>query len=159
MTADEREIEFGEIEAGQHARRLRPDRNRQFCVMACGRPADDDLPIFVDLDALGDMEAHALSETRRELGGVMLGGQYEDDQGRPFVLIADSLRARHYESTASSFKFTKPGRNSPVNEPIGRATCRSPAGTIRIRIWGCSCPRWTISYASTSLVGRRMWPW
>lgn len=106
MSADDREIELGEVEATSHERRLRPDRNRQFCVVACGRPAGDDLPIFIDLDALADIEAHARSNTRVELGGVMLGGQYEDDQGRPFVLIADTLRARHYESTAGSFKFT-----------------------------------------------------
>lgn len=106
MTAEDREIEFGEVEATSHERRLRPDRNRQFCVVACGRPGGDDLPIFIDLDALGDIEAHALSNTRVELGGVLLGGQYEDDQGRPFVLIVDTLRARHYESTARSLKFT-----------------------------------------------------
>ena len=52
------------------------------------------------------MEAHALSDTRVELGGVVLGGQYEDEQGRPFVVIADTLRAQHYESTPGSFKFT-----------------------------------------------------
>jgi proteasome lid subunit RPN8/RPN11 len=52
------------------------------------------------------MEAHALSDTGVELGGVLLGGQYEDEQNRPFVVIADALRARHYESTLGSFKFT-----------------------------------------------------
>ena len=52
------------------------------------------------------MEAHALSDTSVELGGVLLGGQYEDQTGRPFVLVSDSLRAAHYESTKGSFKFT-----------------------------------------------------
>ena len=106
MTTDQGDIEFGEVQAAQCERRLRPDRNRQFCTVACGLPSEDELPIFVDLDALGDMEAHALSDTRVELGGVVLGGQYEDDRGRPFVVIADTLRARHYESTPGSFKFT-----------------------------------------------------
>jgi len=106
MTTDDREIEFGEVEAARHEPYLRPDRNRQFRVVACGHPADDDLPIFVDVDALGDVEAHALSNPRVELGGVVLGGQYEDDQGRPFVVIADTLRAQHYQSTPGSFKFT-----------------------------------------------------
>lgn len=106
MTADDREIRFGEVRAAPCERRLRPDGDRQFRVAACGCPADEDLTIFVDLDALRDLESHALSDTRLELGGVMLGGQYEDDQGRPFVVIADTLRAQHHESTAGSFKFT-----------------------------------------------------
>jgi proteasome lid subunit RPN8/RPN11 len=64
------------------------------------------LPVFVDLDAMQDMEDHALSDTGVELGGVMLGGQHRDEAGQPFVLVTDSLRARHYESTKGSFKFT-----------------------------------------------------
>ena len=53
-----------------------------------------------------EMESHALSDTRVELGGVMLGGHHEDERGRPFVLVTDSLPAKHYESTKGSFKFT-----------------------------------------------------
>jgi proteasome lid subunit RPN8/RPN11 len=100
------EIEFGQVESARQLLRLRPDRNPQYAVVPCGAPAQDDLPIFVDLDTLRDMEAHALSDTRVELGGVLLGGQYEDEQDQPFVVIADALRARHYESTPGSFKFT-----------------------------------------------------
>ena len=100
------EIEFGQVESARQPQRLRPDRNPQYAVVPCGAPSQDDLPIFVDLDALRDMEAHALSDTRVELGGVLLGGQYEDEQNQPFVVIADALRARHYESTPGSFKFT-----------------------------------------------------
>jgi proteasome lid subunit RPN8/RPN11 len=100
------EIEFGQVESARQLLRLRPDRNSQYAVVPCGAPSQDDLPIFVDLDTLRDMEAHALSDTRVELGGVLLGGQYEDEPDRPFVVIADALRARHYESTPGSFKFT-----------------------------------------------------
>ena len=78
------EIEFGQVESAPHPPRLRPDRNQQYAVVPCGAPSPDDLPIFVDLDALRDMEAHALSDTRVELGGVLLGGQYEDEQNRAF---------------------------------------------------------------------------
>ena len=104
MAADE--IEFGQVETARQQRRLRPDRNHQYAVVPCGVPSADDLPIFVDLDALRDMEAHAMSDARVELGGVLLGGQYEDDQSLPYVVIADTLRAQHYESTPGSFKFT-----------------------------------------------------
>jgi proteasome lid subunit RPN8/RPN11 len=100
------EIQFGELEEAVPDRKLRPDQNKQFSVVAIGEPSAHDLPIFVDLDVALDMERHALSDTSVELGGVMLGGQYEDDEGRPFVLVSDALRAEHYESTKGSFTFT-----------------------------------------------------
>lgn len=100
------DIEFGEIEQTQHERHLRPDRNKHYAVVACGMPKEEDLPVFVDLDAMRDVEAHALSNTKVELGGVLLGGQCEDRDGKPFVLVTDSLRAEHYEASKGSFKFT-----------------------------------------------------
>ena len=100
------EIQFGELEESVPDCRLRPDQNKQFSVVAIGEPMSHDLPIFVDMDVALDMERHALSDTTVELGGVMLGGQFEDDEGRPFVLVSDALRAEHYESTKGSFKFT-----------------------------------------------------
>jgi proteasome lid subunit RPN8/RPN11 len=100
------DIQFGEVEETPPLTQLRPDRNKHFAAVVCGTLRDDDLPIFIDLDVMRDMEAHALSNTNVELGGVMLGGQYQDQQGNPFVVVTDSLRATHYESTKGSFKFT-----------------------------------------------------
>jgi proteasome lid subunit RPN8/RPN11 len=100
------EIQFGEVEEKRPDKSLRPDRNAHYCCISMGAPSDVDLPIFVDLDALLDMEDHAKSDMRVELGGVMLGGHFEDDDGKPFVVITDTLRAQHYESTKGSFKFT-----------------------------------------------------
>ncbi|MBP89026.1 MAG: hypothetical protein CMJ64_20315 [Planctomycetaceae bacterium] len=105
-TDDSLDIQFGDVEETTPEVRLRPDANKHFAVAAVHLPRDGELPIFVDLDAMRDMEEHALSDTSVELGGVMLGGQYEDEDGRPFVLVTDSLRAQHYESTKGSFKFT-----------------------------------------------------
>lgn len=103
---DDGGIEFGEVAHSAPDVALRPDQNKHFAVVAVGQPSPADLPIYVDLDAMCDMERHALDDTRVELGGVLLGGQYVDDAGRPFVLVSDSLRAEHYESTKGSFKFT-----------------------------------------------------
>lgn len=100
------EIHFGEVEEASPRQALRPDQNKHFAVCAYESPAERDLPIFVDLDVLADMEEHALSDTSVELGGVLLGGVHEDENGSPFVVITDSLRAQHYESTKGSFKFT-----------------------------------------------------
>ena len=100
------EIQFGDLEQSEPQRALRPDQDAHFSTALVGSVGDDELLIFVDLDVQRDMEAHALSNTRVELGGVILGHQYIDDQGRPFVVISDSLRAEHYEATKGSFKFT-----------------------------------------------------
>ncbi len=100
------DIQFGELEEYAPEPQLRPDRNKHFAVAACGDPDPDELPVFIDLDVLLDMEQHAQSDTSVELGGVMLGGQYQDEDGKPFVVVTDSLRAEHYESTKGSFKFT-----------------------------------------------------
>ena len=100
------EIHFGELEESEPQRALRPDQDAHFATATVGKIGDEELLIFVDLDVQRDMEAHALSNTRVELGGVMLGGQFIDDEGRPFVIITDSLRAEHYEATKGSFKFT-----------------------------------------------------
>jgi proteasome lid subunit RPN8/RPN11 len=100
------DIQFGEVAEESPRQALRPDKNRHFAVAEYGTPAAGELPIFVDLDVARDMEAHAQSDTSVELGGVLLGGHFEDDDGQPFVLVTDSLRAEHYESTKGSFKFT-----------------------------------------------------
>ena len=100
------EIQFGEVEQNEPQKAVRPDRDAHYCIAAVGDIDPNDLPIYVDLDVQRDMEAHAHANTRVELGGVMLGKQCIDAEGKPFVVVTDSLRARHYEATRGSFKFT-----------------------------------------------------
>lgn len=102
----EPEIEFGAVQGRAAVRRLRPDRDGLYTVVPVGAPQSAELPIFVDLDVMRDMEAHANSNLDVELGGVLLGWQARDEAGQPFVQIVDSLRAEHYEATRGSFKFT-----------------------------------------------------
>jgi proteasome lid subunit RPN8/RPN11 len=100
------EIQFGDLEHEQPDVALRPDRNAHFAVAPYGEPQEGELPIFIDLDVLIEMESHALEDTSVELGGVMLGGQLHDADGKPYILVQDNLRAEHYEATKGSFKFT-----------------------------------------------------
>ena len=67
---------------------------------------DDELRIYVDLDVFRAMETHAASNTKVELGGVMLGYQRLDEEGRPFVVVTECLQAEHYEASKTNFKFT-----------------------------------------------------
>jgi proteasome lid subunit RPN8/RPN11 len=100
------DMQFGDVQQAEPRSRRRPDRDRHFAVAACGEPAKDDLPVFVDVDAMIDMETHAASDTSVELGGVMLGYQAHDADGKPFVVVTDNLRAAHYENGKGHFKFT-----------------------------------------------------
>lgn len=99
-------IQFGDVKESQPAAELRPDENAQFSTRIVGQLSDQALPIFVDLDVMRDMEAHSVSNTRVELGGVMLGRQFVGNDGKPFVLVSESLRAEHYFATKGSFTFT-----------------------------------------------------
>jgi proteasome lid subunit RPN8/RPN11 len=113
------EIQFGDLEHNEPQVAVRPDRDGQFCIAQVGQVGemqDDELPIFVDLDVMRDMEAHAISNTRVELGGVMLGRQCVDSDGKPFVTITNSLRAEHYQATRGSFKFTHETWNQITNQ-------------------------------------------
>ena len=112
----ESEIQFGQLEHAQPERGLRPDQDRHYVVAECGQVRRQDLPIFVELDVLRDMEAHARENTRVELGGVMLGRQHLDTDGQPFVLVTESLRAKHYQATKGSFKFTHETWNEITRE-------------------------------------------
>ena len=53
------DIEFGQVEFREPESHLRPDRNRNYATVACGTIAPDQLPIFVDMDVMRDMEGHA----------------------------------------------------------------------------------------------------
>ncbi len=99
-------IEFGEVQHQKPDEALRPDEDPRMCVIPVGEIDPDNLPIFVELDVMRDMEGHARTNTNVELGGVMLGHQFHDKDDRPFVLVTDCLRAEHYEATKGSFKFT-----------------------------------------------------
>lgn len=103
---DEEEIQFGDVQFDQPDVALRPDQDDHYAIAVCGAAPETDLPIFVDLDVMRDMEAHAQSDKTVELGGVLLGRRNVDDAGQAYVVVTDWLQADHYESTRSRFKFT-----------------------------------------------------
>lgn len=131
-------ISFGEVEQTEPDPHRRPDQDGHLAVVSVGKVQADDLPVYVDIDTALDIESHVQENTEIELGGVLLGGQYLDDQGRPFVLIRDSLRAENYEATKSSFKFTH-----ETWEKIARQRDQFPEGT-EIVGWYHSHPGWGV---------------
>jgi proteasome lid subunit RPN8/RPN11 len=132
------EMEFGDLEEAKPEIQLRPDRNKHYAVVSCYKPQPEDLPIYVDIDVMRDIEEHAQSNTNVELGGVMLGGQYDDGEGGSFVVVSDCLRAEHYEATKGSFKFTH-----ETWEKISRQRDEFPPG-IQMVGWYHTHPDWGV---------------
>ncbi len=119
-------------------RGVRPDQDAQLMVAHVGAVSSAEMPVFVDLDVMRDMVAHAYSNKKVELGGVMLGQSFTDDDGKPFVVISDCLRAQHYQATRGSFKFTHQTWSA-----IGRQLSRRRP-ELRIVGWYHTHPGWTV---------------
>ena len=101
------DITFGEMKVREPEKRKRPDRDRKYACLAYEVPGADDLPIFLDRRAADAIERHALADTSVELGGILLGKECLDpSSGEPFVLITQSLEAKHYANTQASFTYT-----------------------------------------------------
>ncbi|HMP79190.1 MAG TPA: hypothetical protein PKD54_07040 [Pirellulaceae bacterium] len=100
------EIEFGASRQREPSRSPRPEQNPGLAVQRCGLEPDGQLDVYADLDVWQDIWEHARSNTRVELGGVLMGRIYIDHDGRNFVIVQGSIRAEHYEATPGSFKFT-----------------------------------------------------
>lgn len=138
-------LEFGELRESRPAVRRRPDLDRHFCVVEVGTVGEDDLPIFVELDAWRDLIEHSREDVTVELGGVLLGGAYVDEEERPFVLVTDGLRAEHYEATRGSFKFTH-----DTWESITRRRDEF-GGETRMTGWYHTHPDWGVFLSSMDL--------
>ncbi|MCS6859240.1 MAG: Mov34/MPN/PAD-1 family protein [Abditibacteriales bacterium] len=98
-------MEFGEVEVRPLEKRVEPSRDRSLATQTVGMVSPADLPIFLDKSACEDIEAHAREDTENEVGGVLLGKQYEGRNG-PFVLIVKALPAKHVEHSGTHLKFT-----------------------------------------------------
>ena len=98
-------MEFGEVELRPLEKKNEPSRDRSYATQMVGAVSTTDLPIFVDKAACEDIETHAREDTDNEVGGVLLGKQYEG-RGGPFVLIVKALPAKHVEHSGTHLKFT-----------------------------------------------------
>ena len=98
---------FGDIQYREPVRGTRPDLDRAIACVAYEVPGPDDLPIYLERKAADAIERHALRDTSVELGGILLGQECIDEEtGKPFVRVTESLEAKHYENTQASFTYT-----------------------------------------------------
>ncbi len=141
----DQEMQFGQLVHSDLAVFPRPDQRSDWAVRPCGTLLAEDLPIFLKLDVLLEMVRHACSNVRVELGGVILGGQYLDDQGAPFVVISHALWAEYYQATRGSFKFTH-----ETWEAITRKRADFPPETQMVG-WYHTHPDWGVFLSSMDL--------
>ena len=132
------DIQFKSVAQRSLSRGVRPDQDAQFVVAPVGEVRGAEIPIFVDLDVMRDIVAHSYSNKKVELGGVMLGQSFTDEQGNPFVVISDCLRAQHYQATRGSFTFTHQTW-SAIGQQLNR---RRPE--LKIVGWYHTHPGWTV---------------
>ena len=101
------DIVFDEVRYREPERICRPDRDRRYACLAYELPGPEDLRIFLERSPADAIERHALRDTSLELGGILLGKECLDEQtGQPFVMVTQSLEAKHYENTQASFTYT-----------------------------------------------------
>ncbi len=62
--------------------------------------------VVIELKALRAMAQHAMSERDLEVGGILLGIPWKNDNGERGVWIRESLLASHHRNSAASFTFT-----------------------------------------------------
>ncbi len=106
MNSDE--IKFDdEVQYRQPVRMTRPDRDRNWTCIAYEVPRPGDMPIYLERKPADAIERHALRDVSVELGGILLGRECVDEaSGEPFVIVTESLEAKHYENTQASFTYT-----------------------------------------------------
>ena len=95
----------GALEFLQPAERLIPTADKTKRVEAKGVIKPEDLHIFLSEALLRDVIAWSNSDLYHELGGVFVGDFYVS-KGVRWVEIVGYIKARHYQHTAASFKFT-----------------------------------------------------
>ncbi len=101
------DIQFDDVTYREPHKARRPDFERKLACSAYMVPGAIDLPIFLDLEPADAIERHALRDVSVELGGILLGKECIDEEtGRPFVWVTESIEAKHYENTQASFTYT-----------------------------------------------------
>jgi len=134
---DQGGISFGELKVEGAAPRVIPFKDQD--VLPRLRKVwrilpEDRLTIFVHEVACRAMVRQAFDAPTEEIGGIMLGGFYQDE-GREFVVVDDVVAAQHVLSSSHSLKFTHETWGAISRELAARREARRTVG------WYHSHPR------------------
>ena len=104
MSGDGIELAGG-VEFLQPVEKLIPTEDPSKQVEPKGTIQPDDMHIFLTEKILQEVVAWSKTDVHHELGGVFVGDLYAY-RGTHYLEIAGYIKARHYQNTAASFRFT-----------------------------------------------------
>ncbi len=105
MPEDDIQIEVGEAVRRHILRKSSPLSDPTKAVVPYDSPDTDQIPVFINDQVLQRMERQAAADKEHEIGGVLLGGFYRNDEGS-FVEITDYVEATSAKGTDVSLTFT-----------------------------------------------------
>lgn len=100
MKEDSVEIELFEVTNTQNCLLQLPQNS-----LKKGNIGEEDVRIFMREDVYAQLEELAYSNTRKELGSILLGSPLQLD-GKIHVVISAFVEAKHTDATASTLTFT-----------------------------------------------------
>lgn len=115
----------------------------------------DDLHIFLTEAILREVIDWSKTDLHHELGGVFVGDLYSH-KGMPWLEVAGYIKARHYENTAASFRFTHDSFSAITREKEDRFDDRPIVG------WHHTHPGYGVFLSGTDLFSHRHFfnlPW
>lgn len=105
MADDDVQIEVGGAVRRHITKRVSPLSDPGKVVVPYDSPDEDPMPVFISEEVMKAIERHSLSDKEREIGGVLLGGFYRNDDGS-FVEVTDFIEAERAKATDISLTFT-----------------------------------------------------
>jgi len=139
----------------QPVERLIPTADRTRRVEPKGVIQPDDLHIFLTEAILREVVDWSKSDLHHELGGVFVGDLYSH-KGMPWLEVAGYIKARHFENTAASFRFTHDSFSAITREKESRFNDRPIVG------WHHTHPGYGVFLSGTDLFSHRHFfnlPW
>lgn len=82
-----------------------PEQDPACAVRVAGYPNAEHLRVYLHIDVMRAVEAHAASFPEREVGGVLLG-TFAAYQGRPYVRVEQVILGMKAEGSATQLTFT-----------------------------------------------------
>jgi len=105
MADDDFQVEVGEAVRRHISRRSNPLDDPGKVVAPYDSPDTDPIPVFISEEVMKAIEQQTLSDKEREVGGVLLGEFYRNDEGS-FIEVTDFIEAENTKGTDVSLTFT-----------------------------------------------------
>ena len=125
-----------------------PQGQRPSNYLTFGEIRPDDVQVYIRQDVYRALEEFAVSDTRKELGSILLGDYIQKDDAL-HVVISNYVEAKYTDASASTLTFTHETWDD-IHSKHGIRTGKSSAGSIHTPITVFSCPIMICSFRRIS---------